>query len=336
MEGILGLKFRMYLVIALVFAIGFGVIYAFMLYFGFSTIFIVGIAALFFIAQWLISPKLIAWASKLRYLKDDEYPDLQRMVTELAKGANVPRPRVAISEATDPNAFVFGRTRKSSTLVVHKGLLNLLNNKGEIRAVLAHEIGHLKHNDSAVITFVSFVPMLAYIVAENMFFSSLFGGVGGRRNNSLYLIALGAGAFVVYMFSQLLVMALSRSRESYADIYSANTTGQPEHLASALVKITNNDMINHSTTRQHRGASSSVRALYFLDTYSVGKDVKELKMHANEIKRLLPDLDIDMLIKRAERDSRGITSALSLFSTHPSLYRRLITLSEIKLSEIER
>ena len=331
MEGILGLKLRMYLVILLVFAIGFGIIYAFMLYAGFSIVFIIGIAALFFIAQWLISPKLIAWASKLRYLKDDEYPDLQGMVTELAKGANVPRPRVAISESTEPNAFVFGRTRKSSTLVVHKGLLTVLNRTGEIRAVLAHEIGHLKHNDSMIITFVSFIPMLAYMVAESMLFSSIFGGLGGRKNNSAYLIALGAGAFVVYLFSQLLVMMLSRSRESYADIYSANTTKQPECLASALVKIMNNDMTNPVSAKQQAGTSTSVRALYFLDSYNVGKDVRELKSHAKEIKRLLPDLDIDLLIKRAERDSKSIHSIFSLFSTHPSLYKRLITLSEIEV-----
>jgi heat shock protein HtpX len=320
---------KMYLVIALVFGIGFAVLYAIMTYLGFGVFPIILLAGGFFLLQWYISPLIIKWSSRLRYLEPDEHPELHEMVEELAKQSNVPVPRLAISESKEPNAFVFGRTRKGSTLVVHQGLLDILN-KNEIRAVLGHEIGHLKHNDMVVITVVSFVPMLAYLVAENLFFSSMFGGIGGGRNNGgVYLILIGVGAFITYLFSQLLTLSLSRSRESYADIHSKSITHKPEFLASALVKITNKDLSSPQPNRHVPAARNGVvRQLCIVDSFSITKDIKDLKKHISEVKRLVPDLDVDKLIQNAEKEEHGIHILGNLFSTHPSLYRRLVTLAE--------
>ena len=320
MSIINGLRIRMYVTMALVFAIGFGIVYALLLYLGAGMGFIVPLAMMFFIMQWYLSPVLLKMGMKLHYLEKGERPELQEMVRELAKNANVPMPKVAIAPVNDPNAFVFGRTVKSATLVVHQGLLNMLD-KDELRAVLAHEMGHLKHMDIVVMAVVAFIPAIAIMIAQNLFFSSMFGGRGGQKNSGMSLAVIGIAAFVVYLVSQLLVFSLSRARESYADRHSAAVTKRPDLLASSLMKI----------TAHNRGAQSSpnaARAFYIVDFLNVEKDIKEIKAHEKEIRKLLPNLDIDSLVEEARQSKKSaVNSFASLFSTHPSTYRRIIDLA---------
>jgi len=171
---------------------------------------VVGITMLFVLLQWAISPGIIRWSSHLRYLKPGENPFLESTVSEICQKSGVPMPKLAVSPDRSPNAFVFGRTRASATLAVHQGLLEQLN-RDEIRGVLAHEVGHLKHNDMAVMTIVGVVPILAYMLARAVLFS------GGRRSKDGGLIIVaGVIGFAVYIVSQLLIMKLSRQREFYA------------------------------------------------------------------------------------------------------------------------
>ncbi len=315
------LRFRMYLTLILSLAIGFGIVYALLLYAGAGFYLIIVIAALFFLFQWYVSPHVMATFSHLRYIKDEEYPQLHKTVEELAAQAGVPVPRIAIAPVKEPNAFVFGRTRKSATLVVHEGLLPLLD-ANELRAVLAHEIGHLKHNDVVVITMVSFIPLLAYIVAQSLLFTGFFGG---GRNNESYLVLFGLIAFIVYFISELLMLSLSRTRESFADEYSANSTQQPKYLASALLKITASNSAN-----QKPGQDSTVaRSLYIMDFFSADKDVSEIKKHAPELERLLPGIDVGALLTSSKQKPSLFGGLNSLFATHPTTYRRLIDLAQI-------
>jgi hypothetical protein len=80
MSEVLNLKLRMYLVIALVFGIGFAILYAIMAYLGIGLIPIIMLAIGFFALQWYISPLIIKWSSKLRYLNENEHPELHSMV----------------------------------------------------------------------------------------------------------------------------------------------------------------------------------------------------------------------------------------------------------------
>ena len=320
MTTINGLRIRMYITMALVFAIGFGIVYALLLYLGAGMGALIPLALMFFVMQWYLSPVLLKRGMKLHYLEKGEMPDLQAMVKELAKNANVPMPKVAIAPVNDPNAFVFGRTVKSATLVVHQGILNMLD-KDELRAVLAHEIGHLKHMDIVVMAVVAFIPAIAMMIAQNLFFSSMFGQGENQKNGGMSLVVIGIAAFVVYLVSQLLVFSLSRARESYADRHSATVTKRPDLLASSLMKI----------TAHNRGAQSTpttARAFYIVDFLNVEKDIKEIKAHEKEIKKLLPHLDIDSLVEEARQSRKNTMSSFaSLFSTHPSTYRRILDLA---------
>ncbi len=320
------LRLRMYFTLILSFAIGFGIIYALLLYLGIGFSFIVVFAIAFFAIEWYISPHILRMASKLHYIGDEEYPQLHSTVIGLAKSANVPVPRIAIAPAKEPNAFVFGRTRKSATLVVHEGLLSILD-ADELRAVLAHEIGHLRHNDVVVMTLVAFIPMLAFMLAQNILWAGMFG-VENRGNGS-YIFLFGMLAFVVYFIAELLMLSLSRARESYADEYSARTTKKPENLASALYKITARNVKSTAASQN----ATVARTLYIVDFFSADKDVKELKAHFDEVKAMLPNVNINALIEDSKgRHNTAFNILNSMFATHPPAYKRVIDLARIKKS----
>jgi heat shock protein HtpX len=328
------LKTRMYLTILLVFAIGFAIIFLILGLLGVSSIGIIAVALLFFLAQWYLTPYIIVFASKLKYIKNDEYPKLQKIVGDLAVRDNIPKPRIAISPSKEPNAFVFGRTTKSATLAVHEGLLNLVNDN-ELKAVLAHEMGHIKHKDFIVMTIVSFIPMLAYLAAESFLFGSLFGSSGKSKgqNSTGLLILIGIGAFAVYFISELLMLSLSRWRELFADSYSADATSKPQDLASALTKITYG---LNTTETQGKTQNTVNSAFYIVDGLTTHKDIKEIEEHAEEIKRLLPNINLEDLKMKAANDKKGIRGMLNgWFGTHPPTYQRLILLAKMKAEQKE-
>ena len=290
--------------------------------------FAIFMSVIFIFIQWYTSPWLVAWASRLQYLKPGENPWLESTVKQLATQAQVPVPKLAIVPDPSPNAFVFGRTKGSSTLAVHEGLLQRLD-KSEVTAVLAHEIGHMRHNDCVVMTIVSAVPIIAYMVGRSFMTISYFGG-GSRSRRSgtgliLAIIVTAITAWVVYFISQLLVMWLSRSREYYADAYSAYSTQNPSALASALSKITYGLSISHDEP-------SGLRAFCIGDPSTAKHDISDVMDHKDEY-----DLDKNGVLDERELElamqkQAGSTwnSINELFSTHPSTYKRIIMLKSIE------
>src|SRR5437899_966555 len=126
---------------------------------------VVGLAVFFILMQWLISPVIVRWAIRGRQpLTAETNPWVYHTVEELTRQAGVPMPKIWESADGSPNAFVFGRTVASSELVITEGLLERLN-QDEIRAVIAHEIGHLRHRDVIIMTLMSAVPLIAYVIA---------------------------------------------------------------------------------------------------------------------------------------------------------------------------
>lgn len=316
------LHLRMYLTIGVVFAIAFAIIYMVMVYLGFGIGPIIAIALVFFLLQWYAGPMILQWTSHMRYIGADEYPKLHTLVEELAKGAGVKVPRIAIVPRQDPNAFVFGRTVGTSTLAVHEGLLGMVNDD-ELRAVLAHEIGHLKHSDVVAMTLISFLPLLVYMIAQNL----MWGGRGSNKNNGGALVLIGIGAFVAYFFLQFVTLMLSKMRETYADDYSAHYTGRPEDLATSLLKITGN---NYTSGSQSAAATTAARAFCIVDPISSNKDIKQIAEHMDEIKALLPGIDINRFIADAQKSGKGGARIFGAVSTHPSTYQRILYLAKLK------
>ena len=244
------------------------------------------------------SDKVALRTSGAREVTPAEAPQLHGIVDRLCALANMPKPRVAIARTNMPNAFATGRNSKNAVLVVTTGLMDKLDDR-ELEGVLSHELSHVAHKDVVVMTIASFVGILAGLLVRFAFYGELFGGGGrgrggGNNNNGgalpILLIVMAVG-IVTYAISFLLIRLLSRYRELAADRAGALLTGQPSALASALQKVS--DGMARIPTRDLREAQP-LNAFYFAPALRA-----------------------------------GTTSLATIFSTHPSLERRLQQLSEI-------
>jgi heat shock protein HtpX len=285
-----------------------------------------GGSALFILFQYAIGPTIVAASTRLRYLKPGENPWLESIVKELADKSGLPMPKLAVVPNETPNAFTFGRTTSSATLAVHEGLLRSLN-KNEIEGVIAHELGHVKHKDYIVMTVLSALPLIAYLIAQVALRAGAFSSVGRRNkdNSGAALILIGVISFAIYIISFLIVMRLSRLREHYADAYSAYVTGSPRELESALAKITYGLSISPK-------APEGVRAFYIEDPGAAKKEVQHIMEQKDEY-----DLDHDGVLDERElelameKESKSTWVQMnSLFATHPSTFKRILLLREIE------
>lgn len=246
---------------------------------------VVGIA--FF--QYFTSDKLALAASGAKIVERDEAPALHDMVERLCAMADLPKPRIAVIDTDVPNAFATGRSPKHAAVAVTRGLWTRLEPQ-EVEGVLAHELSHVANRDVLIMTVASFFAMLAGLLTRFGIYGGMFGGGRGRDNNSvpIWLIVLLVSV-VTYFLSQILILAISRYREFAADRGSALITGAPEHLMSALQKISN-EMFRIPQ-----------------------RDLREVE-----------GMNAFFIIPASVKGSIG-----GLFQTHPPLEKRLAALSEI-------
>lgn len=286
-----------------------------------------GGSALFILFQYAIGPAIVAATTRLHYLKSGENPWLELAVKELADKTGLPMPKLATVPNNTPNAFTFGRTSSSATLALHEGLLQQLN-QNEIKGVIAHELGHIKHKDYIVMTVLSALPLIAYMIAQVTLRAGMFSG-RGRRNNKdnsgAALLIIGVISFVIYILTFLIVMRLSRLREHYADAYSAYVTGTPRELESALAKITYGLSIS---PKPPEGA----RAFYIEDPGMAKQEIQRIMENKNQY-----DLDRDGVLDTRELELAMEKEAKStwvqmnsLFATHPPTFKRILLLREIE------
>ena len=256
-------------------------------------IFLVG-GSLFF------SDKIALSTARATEISPEQDPRLHGIVDRLCALANVPKPRIYRAPTDMPNAFATGRSSKTAVLCVTDGLMRRLDDR-ELEGVIAHEMSHVAHKDVMVMTIASFIGIMAALLVRMAFYSELFGGFGGGRggrgNNNqapiaVIMLAMMVIGMVTYAVSFLLIRLLSRYRELAADRSGALLTGQPSALASALQKVSGS--MAAIPTRDLRQAEP-LSAFYFA-----------------------PALKGD-----------GHASIATIFSTHPSLERRLQQLAEI-------
>jgi heat shock protein HtpX len=158
-------------------------------------------------------------------------PDLYRLVERLAAQAELPMPKVFITENPQPNAFATGRSPEHAAVCVTSGLLAQVNQE-ELAGVLAHELGHVKHRDTLTMTITAVMAGAISMLANMAFF------MGGRdRNNPLGFVGVLLVTMLAPIAAVLVQAAISRSREFEADRAGAEITGRPLWLASALGQI---------------------------------------------------------------------------------------------------
>jgi heat shock protein HtpX len=294
----------------------------------YSIILVIAATVIFILFQFLIGPAIVRFSTGLRYLHSGENPWLESTVKDLADKSGIPVPRLAIVPDKTPNAFVFGRSSNSATLAVHEGLLNELN-EDEVRGVIGHELGHVKHKDFLVMTALSALPLIAYLIARGTFEAAWITGRTSRRKEGegagAALIFIAAISFVVYIVTLLCVMRLSRLREHYADAYSAYVTESPRQLESALTKITFG--LSLSPKPPH-----GARTLYIGDPALAKQEVQDIISRKEEY-----DLDKDGVLDERElelameKEAKSTwTKVNSWFTTHPATFQRILLLREIE------
>ncbi len=246
-------------------------------------------------AQYFGSDKIALASMRAREVSPEQAPRLHGIVDRLCALADMPKPRVAMSDTTVPNAFATGRNEQHAVVCVTNGLMQRLD-ESEVESVLAHELSHIAHRDVMVMTVAGFLGMVAGLVLRFAYYSSLFGG--GRRRDDQgvpVVLVIMVGSVVVYAISFLLTRALSRYRELSADRAAAVLTGRPSTLASALTKVSG--QMASIPTRDLRSAEP-VSSLLFAPALS-GK-------------------------------TKGVPSLSAIFSTHPPLEQRLDQLARIE------
>lgn len=312
------LRLRMYLLVAILFAIIYAVVSMISYSLGIGNFyFYLILSFVMMFLQYMFGPKIVEWSMRVKYVKDNEYPKLHEMVRELAISAKIPTPRIGIAQIAIPNAFAFGRTIKDGRICVTQGILNLLNDQ-ELKAVLGHEMSHLKNRDVLTITLLSVIPMILYRIAWQFLF------YGGRRNRNQSNAALvGLVAFIFYFVTNLLVLYASRIREYFADKGSMELGNEPSWLASALYKLV------YGSARMPKEALKDVEGLKAFFVNDPSRALTEF----NDLKAL--DLDKSGTISAQELEvlnSRSIhlsfgDKLLELLSTHPNMLKRIKHLS---------
>jgi heat shock protein HtpX len=270
----------------------YAIIVTVMIRLGVSTVLVIVIAGALLFSQYYFSDKIAMFSMRAHEVTPQQEPKLHEIVDRLCLLADMKKPRVGVAEIDVPNAFATGRSPSHAVICATRGLMGRLSDE-ELEAVLAHELSHVAHRDVAVMTIASGVGMLAGLVGRMAMWGAMFSG-GDRNSNgnntALLEVATWLISIVIYVIAYLLTMSLSRARELSADRSGAILIGKPSVLASALVHITGEMGKIPRTDLRH---AEAMNAFFFAPALASG-------------------------------------TAASLFSTHPSLEKRLDQLNKLE------
>jgi heat shock protein HtpX len=169
-----------------------------------------------------------------------EYQQLHNIVQTLAIGDGLPLPKVYVMDDPSPNAFATGRDPNHAAVTVTTGLLQMMNRE-ELEGVLAHEMSHIKNLDVRLLLVVTTMIGLAALIAS-MYWSGAFRFRSRDDRAVIVVFAIGIIFTVIaFLVGPLMQLALSRQRESLADVSGVELTRNPVGLISALKKIASND-----------------------------------------------------------------------------------------------
>lgn len=254
---------------------------------GAGAILVAVMAGAVFLVQYFTSDKVALYSLGAREVTPQEQPTLHAAIERLCIQADLPKPRVAVVQTSMPNAFAVGRSPVTATVCATTGLLELLS-PPELEGVLAHELTHVQNRDVLVMTIASFFASIASFIVQIGFW---FGATFDDEDNGPGAIVVVLVAGIVYLFSFVLLQALSRYREFAADRGSAIITGRPSALSSALLKI--DGRMDQIPRQDLRGASGELAAFYIFPP-------------------------------------KAKQSITNLFSTHPTLEARLEALARLE------
>jgi heat shock protein HtpX len=190
------------------------------------------------LVAYFYSDKIVLAMYRARPISEEEAPHVHRILDELSQNAGSPKPPLYLIPSESPNAFATGRGPGHAVVAVTTGITRLVDER-ELRAVLAHELGHVVNRDVLLSTVVAMIVGVVATLGSMARWQLFFGGFGGRDRDDegphpiVYVLVLA----VIGLAATLVQLAISRARELAADETGARLSGTPLALASALQKI---------------------------------------------------------------------------------------------------
>lgn len=265
----------------------------------------IGIAVATGVIQYLLGPYIVELLYKTEYGTYNEYlsEEVLSFIDETCKNSRIKRPNIGIINDGNPNAFTFGHLPGNARLVLTRGLIDVLSEE-ELKSVIAHEIGHIKHYDFIVMMIISIIPLILYQVYAWT----------RNRDKSKPSYWIGIGAYCAYILSQYFVLSFSRIREYYADSFSKQIMKDGRALKSALIKIA------YGFTNIEKSESNRISSMAF--TNNVQNEAYMLTRYKRDTKEKTEDILMGW-------DMKSVWGKwYELNSTHPLTGKRILALGE--------
>jgi heat shock protein HtpX len=236
-------------------------------------------AAVMNFASYWWSDRIVLRMYGAKEATEQQAPELFRVVRDLAMRGNMPMPRVYIIPEQSPNAFATGRNPQHGAVAVTEGIMRLLDRE-ELKAVLAHELGHVRNRDTLIMTVAATIAGALSMLTNMALWGAMLGGRSDDDEGGNPLVAI-AGIILAPIAAALIQLAISRSREYLADEAGARLSGNPLALASALRKI---EHWSHEVP-MHSGSPATAH-LFIINPFSAEGMSKLFSTHPSTRERI--------------------------------------------------
>ena len=286
--------------------------------------------------QFYFAPIILDWQLRLFGSVEWGRPDnrplyFTKSLSKLCKENNLPFPKVGIINDQTPQAYTYGRTPYSARLVFSEGIFELLD-EDEVEAVLAHELGHIKHWDFIVMTVIQIVPLFLYHIYRITKESFLDKKTASPKNKPSPIMAIVmVVSYLAYFISEYLVLFVSRIREYYADRFSCFATKKPNKLLTALVKIAYGLLSSRSPKDSKKSSyENKAKAFEALNIMNVSRSKQIALVHQGEQEK---DLNAELIEESMRWDLWNPWAFYyELHSTHPLTAKRINAISSYAIS----
>ncbi len=251
---------------------------------------------------WYNSDKAVLRHYGAREVDMESSPQLVSMIYRLAGNAGLPNPKVYIIENAQPNAFATGRNPQHAAVAITTGLMQRLNTD-EIEGVMAHELAHVKHRDTLIMTVTATLAGALSMLAN---FAMFFGGSRGSDGRAMNPIVMLLVMLLAPIAASIVQMAISRSREYEADRMGAEISGKPRALATALEKISG--MAGQIVNREAEANPASAH-LFIINPLHVHAMDGLFSTHPSTENRIRRLIEIERQMGGFSGNSRGDSSA---------------------------